>query len=145
MAQNDATSTQGYQYKNKQIGIQYSIPLYTGGGVSASVKNAEYTLNATKSENEATLMRVEIEFENNWSQFVGAKRRLKALIVSKNAIDEQIKAVNKGYELGTKTIAEVAATVMLQARREIEVFTTWQDFTKILIKLKISNTEIFKE
>jgi protease secretion system outer membrane protein len=145
LAQNDATSTQGYQYKNKQIGIQYSIPLYAGGGHSASLKQAEYMLNAIKLDKEAILMKLEIEFENNWSQLIGGRKRMAALIQSKNAIDIQLKAVKKGYELGTKTISEVASIVMLQGRREIDLNTSWQELSKILIKLKFKNNQIFKE
>lgn len=73
LAQNDATSTQGYQYKNKQIGDQYSVPIYSGGAINSGVKQALLGYEGSIAETELKYRRIISEFDNNWSMVVSGK------------------------------------------------------------------------
>ena len=137
LAQNDATSTQGYQYKNKQIGLQYSIPIYLGGGISASVKQAKLGYEASIAETEAVNLKIENEFESNWSQYISGQAKLKAFLSLLAAQVEVNKAINKSFELGYKTLADVAATENLFSKREIDLIYQKQEFFKLMLRLKL--------
>lgn len=137
LAQNDATSTQGYQYKNKQIGLQYSIPLYSGGGVSASVTQAKLSYEASLSETEALNMKIENEFENNWSLYTSSQKKLKALLNLLKSQEEINKATNKSFELGIKTLADISTAENTLSKRVVDVIYQKQEILKLMLRLKI--------
>ncbi len=137
LAKNDATSTQGYHYKNKQIGIQYLIPIYAGGSISAAVRQAISLSEASKYESEAINLKIQIEFDNNWSQFVSAQYRLKAYYELLKSMEAQLKATARQFELGMKTISDLATAELSYAKRLNDLILTAQDYQKIKYKLRI--------
>ena len=136
LAQNDATSTQGYQYKNKQLGVQYSVPLYSGGGNSSAVRQANLISESSKIETEALKLKVQIEFDNNWSQLVGAAYRQIATFQSLQSAEEQLKAIKRHVELGVKTLGEEAIVESSYSRRLSDLVVITQDYLKFKFKLK---------
>ena len=136
LAQNDATSTQGYQYKNKQLGVQYSVPLYSGGGNSSAVRQANLISESSKIETEALKLKVQIEFDNNWSQLVGAAYRQIATFQSLQSAEEQLKAIKRHVELGVKTLGEEAIVESSYSRRLSDLVVITQEYLKLKFKLK---------
>jgi outer membrane protein TolC len=136
LAQNDATSTQGYQYKNKQLGVQYSVPLYSGGGNSSAVRQATLVSESSKIETEALSFKLQMEFDNNWSQLVGAVYRQTATLQSLQSAEEQLKATKRHVELGVKTIGDQAVIESIYSRRLSDLVIITQDYLKLKFKLK---------
>ena len=137
IAQNDATSTQGYQYKNSQLGIQYILPLYLGGGVNASIKQAYYFYESSKLESQIQYSRIENDFNSSWSQLLGVIKRKNAMIKSIISAEEQLNAANKGFDLGVKTVNDIAVSEMNLSRRKAEYIFLTQDYHKLKLKLKL--------
>ncbi len=137
IAQNDATSTQGYQYKNSQLGIQYILPLYLGGGVNASIKQAYYLYESSKLESQIQYSRIENDFNSSWSQLLGVIKRKNAMIKSIISAEEQLNAANKGFDLGVKTVNDIAVSEMNLSRRKAEYIFLTQDYHKLKLKLKL--------
>ena len=136
LAQNDATSTQGYQYKNKQLGLQYTVPLFAGGGISAAARQANLLYQASVVDSEALSLRLESDFENTWGQVIGTGKRQKALLDLVKAAEVQVHATSRGYELGVKSIYEMSVVETLLARRVTDLILVTQDYSKNLVKLK---------
>jgi outer membrane protein TolC len=141
LARNDATSTQGYQYKNKQIGIQYVIPIFAGGGLEAADKQALLSYEASLLDNEIVTNRIINEFEINWSVLVGSSHRKKGLLELFKGTEEQLLATKRGYELGIKTISDLANIQQSHSRRLVELINATQEYYKIMYKIK---KEIYK-
>jgi outer membrane protein TolC len=137
LAQNDATSTQGYQYKNKQFGMQYSVPIYSGGSASSAVRQANFLSESSKLETEALKIKFQIEFESNWGQLVGLGYRILANYDSFKSVETQLQATKRQIELGVKSISDLAVIEATYARRLSELVTITQDYLKINHKLKI--------
>jgi len=137
LAQNDATSTQGYQYKNKQLGVQYIFPLYFGGGVNASVKQAYFSYESSQLESQIQHAKIENDFYLSWSQLTGIVKRNNALFHSIVSAKEQLYAAQKGFDLGVKTLNDIAVSEMNISRREVEFIILAQEYYKLKIKLKL--------
>jgi outer membrane protein TolC len=131
-AKNDATSTQGYKYRNQQVGIQYTFPIYAGGGIASNTKQANYAYMASLEESAASLNKVQNEFENLWAQLQGLKLRQSSMFGLYISAKEQEYAVIKAYELGVKTKAEVAAATNTLSKRLIELISMSQDYYKTI-------------
>ena len=141
LARNDATSTQGYQYKNKQIGIQYVIPIFAGGGLEAADKQALLSYEASLLDSEIVTNRLINEFEMNWSVLIGSGHRKKGLLELFKGTEEQLMATKRGYELGLKTISDLANMQQSHSRRLVELINATQDYYKVMYKIK---KEIYK-
>ena len=135
-AQNDATSTQGFQYKNKQIGVQYFLPLYAGGSSSAAVRQAIFASESSKLEFDAINSKFQIDFDNNWSQLVGLKYRQYANYDSLMSIETQLKATNRQFELGVKTLSDLSVIEVAYAKRLNDLIMSSQDLQKLYFKLR---------
>lgn len=136
LAKNDATSTQGYQYRNKQIGIQYSFPISAGGGLISADKQAQKIYEASLLDSEAIANRVANDFENNWSLLIGSNYKNKGLMEMLKAAEEQLLATNRSYQLGVKSIADMASIQQLHSRRLVDYLINLQEFYKLIYKAK---------
>jgi outer membrane protein TolC len=136
LAQNDATSTQGYQYRNKQIGIQYNFPLFNGGGITAAVKQANLAYEASQLDSDAINNKIENEFDVAWAVVLGNAARHKALISSVVAAQELVQSMKRASELGVKSLADQANAEILLSRKMVECIIIAQDYLKAKLKIK---------
>lgn len=89
------------------IGINLSVPLYTGGNITSQVKQAEFNYVAVSEDLEAAYREVVSGVRasrNNINATIGSIRAFEQLQVSaKSALE----ATEAGFEVGTQTIVEV--------------------------------------
>ncbi len=116
-AQNDATSTQGIRYQKRQIGVQFSIPIYAGGGISSAQRQQLAIYQASVSDRESLELRMEQEFLNVWATQQGMVERISAGESLLEASTDQLRGVQKAMGLGLKTWGEVAQAQSAVARR----------------------------
>jgi outer membrane protein TolC len=135
IAKNDATSTQGYQYKNKQVGVQYTVPLFGGGGLTAGVNQASLAYEASLSEGEALMVRLANDFDTSWGLVLSNSSRQKAILVGLASGREQVNSNKRSFELGVKSIAESANAEISFARRMIDAIAMTQEYLKNILKL----------
>lgn len=140
IAKNDATSTQGYKYKNNQIGIQYTIPIFSGGAISSAERQAASGLAASISDADALAKKLEAEFSLNWSNFWGLHARLTAGNYLIESAKEQVKANKLAHKQGVKTLAEIANAEFGLSRRLVDQINISIDFYKYYIKLNRSDS-----
>jgi len=137
-AQNDATSTQGYRYKNNQVGVQYTVPIFAGGSLSAAKRQAVLNYETSLVESEVLENKIENEFYSLWSQAVAGKARQNALFNLLLSSEEQLKAVQRGFELGLKSIGDLASIQNSIARRRVDAINMVLDNYKVLYKINKS-------
>ncbi|SHO56111.1 outer membrane channel protein TolC [Vibrio quintilis] len=92
---------------NLSLGLQLSVPLYTGGKITSLTKQAEYGLIQASEQLEATYRSVVKHVRANYNNInasIGAIRAYnQALISAKSALQ----ATEAGFEVGTRTIVDV--------------------------------------
>ena len=123
IAKNDATSTQGYQYKNNQIGIQYMVPIYTGGATTAAERQVGFLLDATIAESEAVANRL------------GQYYRVHAGFKLVESAREQLKASTLSFAHGVKSMADLANSELTFSRREVDQINLVMDYQKYSARL----------
>ncbi|MEN9314699.1 MAG: hypothetical protein RIS35_1092, partial [Pseudomonadota bacterium] len=116
-AQNDTTNTFDTQYRNAQVGLQLVVPIYAGGGVEASRRQAVAARSATVADRELTEQRLRIQLSGDWSIQEGLRDRAQAARELVSAVREQRRAIELGIKAGTRTWADLGATDLLMARR----------------------------
>ncbi|NAX21488.1 outer membrane channel protein TolC [Vibrio sp. V39_P1S14PM300] len=95
------------QYNDFNIGVNLSVPLYTGGNINSQTKQAEYQYVAASQDLEATYRSVVRDvraFNNNISASIGAIRAYEQSVVSARSA---LEATEAGFDVGTRTIVDV--------------------------------------
>ena len=104
------------------IGLEFDLPIYNGGQTSSRVRTAQLKQNEAKFNLQKTRRNVVRETRKSYRAVMTSIQRIKALnqaVVSAQAV---LKAINKGYKIGTRTGADV-----LDAQREL--FKAKRDFS----------------
>ena len=120
-AQNDTTNTLGYQYRNNQVGVQLSYPLYAGGGLEATKRQAVATYEASIADRESLSVRIQNQFDGDWSAQAGFLDKAEAAEALVLAAQEQKKAAEMGIQQGMRTWTDVSNAALLLARREADL------------------------
>ncbi|WP_038174169.1 MULTISPECIES: outer membrane channel protein TolC [Vibrio] len=92
---------------NFNIGVNLSVPLYTGGNISSQTKQAEFNYVAASQDLEASYRNVVKDvraFNNNISASIGALRAYEQTVVSARSA---LEATEAGFDVGTRTIVDV--------------------------------------
>src|SRR5580704_11631001 len=105
-------STSLDQYQNV-IGIQISVPIYTGGMVSSQVRQAVYQHRAAKERVERVARQTEHDARDAYLGVLSEISHVKALRRALESNATALDATESGYEAGTRTAVEV-----LESRRQ---------------------------
>lgn len=94
-------------YNDFKIGVNLSVPLYTGGNTTSLTKQAEFAYVAASQDLEATYRSVVKDvraYNNNINASIGALRAYEQAVISaKSALE----ATEAGFDVGTRTIVDV--------------------------------------
>ncbi|MCK0715558.1 TolC family outer membrane protein [Chromohalobacter sarecensis] len=90
-----------------QVGLQASLPIYSGGTTSAQVRQQTYSLEATQYDFEAqrrdTTQQVRSLFTQVMNDVESVEAQRQAIVSNRSALE----ATRSGYEVGTRNIVDV--------------------------------------
>jgi len=95
-------------------GVQFTVPIYSGGAVSSRVRQAEYQHRASRERLERTARETERDTRDAYLGVVAEMSRVQALQQAVQSARVALQATEAGYEVGTRTTVDV-----LDARRRL--------------------------
>lgn len=102
----DADGIDGHD-SSSQVGVGVSLPLYTGGRTSASVRQNTYLLESSQYDFEdqrrSTIQDVRSSYTRVTNDVSTVEARAQAVVSNQSALD----ATRAGYEVGTRNIVDV--------------------------------------
>ncbi|NWN83745.1 MAG: TolC family outer membrane protein [Halomonas sp.] len=105
-ADNDADGIEGHD-SSSQVGVGVSMPLYTGGRTSATVRQNTYLLESSQYDFEdqrrSTIQKVRSSYTRVTNDVSTVEARAQAVVSNQSALD----ATRAGYEVGTRNIVDV--------------------------------------
>ena len=96
------------------IGIQLAMPLYTGGGVAAATRQAQYNFEAAQETLDQQRRAVDKEVRNAYRGVTASIEGVKALEASMVSAQSALDATMAGFDVGTRTMVDV-----LNAQRDL--------------------------
>lgn len=130
VADSDTVNTLGTKYSTSQVGVQIMIPLYSGGGLSATERQSASTLMAAKADRMAAEQRLSTQFNADWASQKFLLERARAADALVKAAREQRRGAELGLKGGLRSWSDVAVADLLVARREADYI----NYTASLIK-----------
>lgn len=106
---------------NYGFGLNVSVPLYSGGRVTANVDSAKYSFIANSEERERIHRSVIRNVRSNYNDVKAAISRIKAFEQAVISAESALKATEAGFDVGTRTIVDVLNSTrnLFDARRNL--------------------------
>lgn len=93
--------------KNLSVGLELSMPLYTGGQTTLSVRQASYQADAARDQIEAAERQVVAQARSSFLNLQADRSRLEARSDAVKSGETVAEASQVGYELGVRNIVDV--------------------------------------
>lgn len=103
----ETISTRNQSSTTTSIGIQLGLPIFSGGLVSAQVKQARHNRDRAAQELAAARERVAVEVTRQYQAVVTGAQRIEALVLAVRSSAEALKATEMGYQMGTRSVIDV--------------------------------------
>lgn len=103
-----------------RVGVQFSMPLYTGGRISSEVRESAYRHEAAKEQREQIQRAIVRQVQDAYRGAETAISRVKALDQVRVSSRSALEATQAGFDVGTRTIVDVlnAQRDLLRAERD---------------------------
>jgi outer membrane protein len=106
---------------SNQVGLSFTMPLYSGGSVTSQVKQAQYSYVAASEQLEgahrSAVQTVRSSFNNVNASISSIDAYKQAVVSAQSSLD----AMEAGYQVGTRTIVDVldATTTLFNAKQQL--------------------------
>src|SRR5690606_39402063 len=97
----DSRSTQDY------VGVEFSIPLFSGGATSSQTRAAAYRTSAARSTLVQAMRNAEATARDTYLAVISDISRVEALRQAYRSAQTAPRATEAGYEVGTRTAVDV--------------------------------------
>jgi outer membrane protein len=123
------------QYQNV-IGIQISVPIYTGGMVSSQVRQAVYQHRAAKERVERVARQTEHDARDAYLGVLSEISHVRALKRALESNEVALKATESGYEAGTRTAVDVLSSRRQWIQAQTDYSRSRYDYMVNMVKLQ---------
>lgn len=134
--QGDSTQTiPSTENKTNYIGVQLSVPIYSGGGVSSQVRQAIALAEEARESYEYTLQDLRLKVQQQFDAVKAGISRVRALEQAIVSADQNVLSNVKGVQAGTRTTLDVLTV-------EQQRLQTQLDLTKARYQVLVSYTTL---
>ena len=99
--------TSDFTRTGDSIGIQFSVPLFAGGGTSSRVREAVYLHRASREQLQRVARETERQSRDAYLGVLAEESRVKALDQAVASSRTALEATQAGFDVGTRTIVDV--------------------------------------
>lgn len=99
------------RYVTDYVGVQLSVPIFSGGAVSAAVRQAESNLDKARFQLEAARRRLGVETQKYFHGIVQGIDKIKAYEATLQAAEQALASSRKSFQAGTRTLVDVLNAV----------------------------------
>lgn len=133
--QNESISNLNQISTLRSVGVQLSVPIFNGGGISAGVQQAQADVDRAEAELVAERERVALDVQRFHQTVAGGTERLRAHERSVQSNELALAGLRRGVEAGVATLADVGDA---QAR----LYSTRRDLLRARVELLMAMTKL---
>lgn len=122
----------------EQIALQLFFPIYSGGAVRSSVREAVYLHRAARERLERTSRQTERETRDAYLGVLSELSRVQALKQALESSRTALQATEAGYEVGTRTAVDVLESRRRLAEAETNYARSRYDYLINVVRLKLA-------
>jgi len=123
---------------HKEISLQVTVPIFSGGATSSQVRQASYQYRAAKERLERTTRQTERETRDAYLGVISEISRVQALKQALESSRTALLATEAGYEVGTRTTVDVLDARRTLAAAETNYARSRYDYLINIVRLKLA-------
>ncbi|PKH25342.1 outer membrane channel protein TolC [Enterobacterales bacterium CwR94] len=106
---------------NNQVGLSFTLPLYSGGAVTSQVKQAQFNFVSASEQLESAHRTAVQTVRSSYNNVNASVSSIEAYQQSVISAQSSLDAMEAGYSVGTRTIVDVldATTTLYQAKQNL--------------------------
>ncbi|NYT63472.1 TolC family outer membrane protein [Alcaligenaceae bacterium] len=117
----ESISNRNQDSTTSSFGVQVSLPVFSGGLTSAQVTQARHNRDRTSQELAATRERIAVEVTRQYQGVISGAQRIAALVTAVKSSTEALKAIEMGYQAGTRSIVDILDAEDLLYRAQLDL------------------------
>lgn len=122
LSDSESDSTIGSRYWTTRIGAQVVVPLYAGGYVDSTVRQALANRDSARQQLEAARRQIGVEVTRAYGAVTQGIARIKALEVALNSAEQAVRSSQKGLAAGTRSRVDVLNALQQEAAVRYELY-----------------------
>ncbi|HSV79695.1 MAG TPA: TolC family protein, partial [Ramlibacter sp.] len=103
----DSVTSISSRHENKSIGVQLSVPIYSGGAVSSQTRQAVAELERTEQGLESTRRELGLRVEKEYRAITEGVLRIRALEQAVRSAETVVISNRRSFEGGSRTLVDV--------------------------------------
>ncbi|MDR0528990.1 MAG: TolC family outer membrane protein [Zoogloeaceae bacterium] len=121
-SESDSHTNIGSRYDNRVVGLQVSVPIFSGGYVNSAVRQTLLTLDSQKMRLEASRREVVLAARKEFDTVFQGARWIRAYARAVHSAEQTLRSTKKGLEAGTRQMLDIlnAEQALAAARRDWE-------------------------
>jgi outer membrane protein len=123
---------------DRQIGLQFTLPIYSGGFTQSKVRQAEYQWIAAKEGVVQSSRATERQARDAYLGVISGIVRVQALRQAVESNQTSLKATEAGYEVGTRTSVDVLNARRLLVAAQTNYATARYDYIVSVLQLRLA-------
>src|SRR5215469_12058021 len=123
---------------DRQVGLQFTLPIYSGGFTQSKVRQAEYQWIAAKEGVVQSSRATERQARDAYLGVISGIARVQALRQAVESNHTALKATEAGYEVGTRTSVDVLNARRLTVQAETDYATARYDYIVSVLQLRLA-------
>ena len=123
---------------DRQIGLQFTLPIYSGGLTQSKVRQAEYQWIAAKEGVVQSSRATERQARDAYLGVISGIARVQALRQAVESNRTSLKATEAGYEVGTRTSVDVLNARRLLVQAETDYAAARYDYIVSELQLRLA-------
>ena len=123
---------------DRQIGLQFTLPIYSGGFTQSKVRQAEYQWIAAKEGVVQSSRATERQARDAYLGVISGIARVQALRQAVESNRTSLKATEAGYEVGTRTSVDVLNARRLLVQAETDYAAARYDYIVSELQLRLA-------
>ncbi|MDT0617184.1 TolC family outer membrane protein [Salinisphaera sp. P385] len=122
--------------ETRSVGIELSLPIFSGGATSAAVDEARYQLEQARQDLIAARRQVTVDVRTAYDDVTAAAARIEALDAAIASGETAVEAARAGRQTGTRNILDVLEAEIELVRRRADRQQAWYDFFGAKLRLR---------
>lgn len=145
LAYDDSSGSRGQEVTTGLIGLQLNLPLYQGGGVDSSVRQAQYDFQSAQENLDALRRSVNQAVNDAYRGVETAIAQVEALNATVISSKSALEATEAGYEVGTRTIIDVLNVQRNLYENESRYASSRYDYILSGLRLKLAASVVSED
>ena len=122
--------------QRETLGIKLTVPIYSGGFTTSSVRQAQNNYVAASQDLQRTHRDIVRNARNSYNTVIAAVSGIKALEQSVISAESALKATEAGFEVGTRTIVDVLNSTQNLYNAKRNLSSTRYNYIQAILNLK---------